>query len=107
MKHHIHAGRVIRSTTQALAIAVFTLAFSTVVGALSTLPGGLGAAEASIAGMLVLLLGMEKDSAAAATLLIRFATLWFGVSLGLLVWAFSPDLLGLRAGNRQKVVDNG
>jgi len=81
---------------QTLSIAVFVLAFSTVVGAVSTLPGGLGAAEASIAGMLILLLGLGSDAAAAATLLIRFATLWFGVSLGLLVWAFSPDLLGLR-----------
>jgi hypothetical protein len=27
--------------------------------------------------------------------LIRLATLWFGASLGLIVWAFSRDLLGL------------
>lgn len=74
-------------------IAVFILAFSTVIGALSTLPGGLGAAELSIAGMLVLLLGLSADTAAAATLLIRFATLWFGVGLGLLTWLFSRDLL--------------
>ncbi len=80
-----------------LSIAVFVLAFSIVIGAVSTLPGGLGASEASIAGMLVLLLGVGADTAAAATLLIRFATLWFGVSLGLLTWAFSPDLLGMRA----------
>ena len=81
----------------ALSNAVFILAFSTVVGAVSTLPGGLGAAEASIAGMLVLLVGLHSDVAAAATLLIRFATLWFGVSLGLLVWARWPELLGLKA----------
>lgn len=79
-----------------LSMAVFILSFSTVIGAVSTLPGGLGAAEASIAGMLILLLGMGSDRAAAATLLIRFATLWFGVGLGLLTWAFSPDLLGVR-----------
>lgn len=77
-----------------LSIAVFVLAFSTVIGAVSTLPGGLGAAEASITGMLVLLLSLETGTAAAATLLIRFATLWFGVGLGLLVWGFSPELLG-------------
>ncbi len=76
---------------QTLSIAVFTLSFSTVVGAASALPGGLGAAEASIAGMLVLLLGVPQGQAAAATLLIRFATLWFGVGLGLLVWLFSSD----------------
>ncbi|MFN2282513.1 MAG: YbhN family protein [Anaerolineales bacterium] len=68
-------------------IAVFVLAFSTVIGAVSALPGGLGAAEASIAGMLAILLGLARDTAAAATILIRFATLWFAVVLGLTVWA--------------------
>jgi uncharacterized membrane protein YbhN (UPF0104 family) len=38
---------------------------------------------------------LPADTAAAATLLIRLATLWFGVSLGLIVWAFSKDLLGM------------
>ncbi len=79
---------------ETLSLAVFTLAFSTVVGAASALPGGLGAAEASIAGMLVLLLGLPESQATAATLLIRFATLWFGVALGLLVWLFWRDLPG-------------
>jgi uncharacterized protein (TIRG00374 family) len=81
---------------EVFAIAVFVLSFSTVVGAVSALPGGLGAAEASISGMLILLLGLDAGTAAAATLLIRFATLWFGVGLGLIVWAFSRDLLGLK-----------
>ncbi len=80
---------------QTLSLAVFVLAFSTVIGAVSALPGGLGAAEASIAGMLTLLLGLAASVAAAATLLIRFATLWFGVALGLLVWALSPGLITL------------
>ena len=79
-----------------LGLAVFTLSFSTVVGAVSALPGGLGAAEASIAGMLTLLGGITPAVATSATLLIRLATLWFGVLLGLVVWAFSLDLLGLR-----------
>ena len=78
---------------ETLSIAVFVLSFSTIVGAVSTLPGGLGAAEASIAGMLALLLSLPPGIPAAATLLIRFATLWFGVSLGLGVWAVSSDLL--------------
>lgn len=88
-------GLGIRSGWDVLSIAVFVLSFSTLIGAVSTLPGGLGAAEASIAGMLVLLLNLHADRAAAATLLIRFATLWFGVGLGLLIWIFSSDLLGL------------
>jgi uncharacterized protein (TIRG00374 family) len=80
---------------ETLSISVFVLSFSTVVGAVSALPGGLGAADASIAGMLTLLLGLETDISAAATLLIRFATLWFGVGLGLVSWMFSKDLLGI------------
>ena len=76
-----------------LSIAVFVLAFSTVIGAISALPGGLGAAEASIAGMLTLLLKLSRDTSAAATLIIRFATLWFAVLIGLVVWAFSSKLL--------------
>ncbi len=76
-------------------LAVFILSFSTLVGAVSSLPGGLGAAEVSIAGMLALLANTPAETAAAATLLIRFATLWLGVSLGLLVWAFTPSLFRL------------
>jgi uncharacterized protein (TIRG00374 family) len=76
-----------------LSTSVFVLSFSTIVGAVSTLPGGLGASEASIAGMLSLIVLLPASTSAAATLLIRFATLWFGVALGLLVWSFSSDLL--------------
>lgn len=80
-----------------LSIAVFTLSFSIVIGAASTLPAGLGASEASIAAMLAVLLGLTADVSAAATLLIRLATLWFGVALGLIVWAFSREMLGFNA----------
>lgn len=64
--------------------AAFILGVSTLIGAASMLPGGLAAAEGSLAG-LILLLGLTHDPsiAAAATLLIRFATLWLGVIVGL------------------------
>lgn len=75
-----------------LANAVFVLAVSTLVGSASTLPGGLGAAEASITGLLLLTITSDHAIAAAATLLIRLATLWFGVSLGLTAWAVTPRL---------------
>lgn len=81
---------------ETFALAVFILSFSTVIGAVSALPGGIGAAEISIAGMLVLLLGLAADTAAAATMIIRFATLWFGVGLGLISWIFSRDFLLVR-----------
>jgi glycosyltransferase 2 family protein len=86
--YFILKGLAVPGGWNTLSIAVFVLAFSTVIGAISALPGGLGAAEASIAGMLILLLSLTGDTAAAATLLIRFATLWFAVTLGLAVWAF-------------------
>ncbi len=84
------------ATADTTANAIFILAFSTVVGAVTALPGGLVAAEASIAGMLALVAGADAALASAATLLIRLATLWFGLLLGLAAWAYSLDLLGLR-----------
>lgn len=92
----ILVGFGLPASLQLAATAVFILAFATVIGAVSALPGGLGAAEASIAGMLTLLVGIEPALATTATVLIRLATLWFGVALGILVWVFSPDLMGLR-----------
>jgi uncharacterized membrane protein YbhN (UPF0104 family) len=92
-------GLGIPPSTHLLALAIFILAFSTIVGSVTALPGGLGAAEASIAGMLALLAGLGAPQAAAATLLIRLATLWFGVALGLITWTFSGDLIGLQEEN--------
>jgi hypothetical protein len=45
---------------------------------------------------LALITGASPAVAAAATLLIRMGTLWFGVLLGLIVWAFSPHMIGLK-----------
>jgi len=98
----ILVGLGIPPVWETLSIAVFVLAFSTVIGAVSALPGGLGAAEASISGMLILLLNVSTDIAAAATLLIRFATLWFGVGLGLIVWVFSRELMGIGSRETKK-----
>ncbi|HBY99657.1 MAG: flippase-like domain-containing protein [Ardenticatenaceae bacterium] len=62
--------------------AIFILAFATIIGAIVMMPGGLGGAEASIAGLLQLMVRTPETVAVAATLLIRFGTLWFGVGLG-------------------------
>lgn len=66
-------------------IATFVLAVSSLAGALSMLPGGLGVAEASVTAMLLVLVPAGEfgpGEAVAGTLLIRFATLWFAVILG-------------------------
>lgn len=61
--------------------ALFIYAFSMLVGALSFLPGGLGGAEATMVALLMLN-HVAQPQAVAATLIIRLATLWFAVALG-------------------------
>lgn len=66
-----------------LRFAVFVYAISMLAGALSFMPGGLGGAEAVMVGLLVWS-GAGTAEAVGATVLIRVATLWFAVVLGLL-----------------------
>jgi len=63
--------------------ATFIYASASLLGAMSFLPGGLGATEGSMAILLMQVSKLGKDPAIAATLLVRFATLWFAVLLGL------------------------
>ncbi|GAB4346446.1 MAG: lysylphosphatidylglycerol synthase transmembrane domain-containing protein [Gammaproteobacteria bacterium] len=65
----------------ALPIAFFIYSFSMLVGAISFLPGGLGSAEIVMA-LLLVLNGASHAEAASATLVIRLATLWFAVLIG-------------------------
>lgn len=101
----ILVGLGIEPGIQKLGMAVFILAFSTIVGAASALPGGLGAAELSIGSMLTFIAGVSPSEAAAATLLIRLATFWLGLGLGILVWLLFPDLIGLQ--NREEIHAEG
>jgi glycosyltransferase 2 family protein len=71
-------------------IVVFSV--GSLAGALSFLPGGLGVAETSMTGLMQVLGDVSKAAAAAATLLIRIATLWFAVALGLLGLAVEERL---------------
>lgn len=65
-----------------LQTAMFIYAFAILVGAVSFLPGGLGGTEAAMTALLVLN-HLGQPEAVAATVLIRIATLWFAVALGL------------------------
>lgn len=62
--------------------ATFVFAFSSIAGAVVFLPGGLGVAEVSMAGILIIF-GIDKGIAVSATLIIRLCTLWFGVFIGI------------------------
>jgi uncharacterized protein (TIRG00374 family) len=61
--------------------AVPVYAWSTIVGAVSTLPGGIVGTEASMVALL-LQTGIGRTDAATAVLLVRLATLWFAVLIG-------------------------
>lgn len=78
------------------AFAAYALAM--LAGALSFLPGGLGGTEAVMVAILIHG-GMPEPQAVAATVIIRLATLWFAVGLG--VCALMAGGLG-RHGNVPK-----
>lgn len=84
-------------------LCAFILSVSSLIGAVTFLPGGLGTTDVSITGMLQVLVPialapavtvMSKDTAVAATLLIRFSTLWFGVAIGLIALSLVQRVIG-------------
>ncbi|HWO19768.1 MAG TPA: lysylphosphatidylglycerol synthase transmembrane domain-containing protein [Kofleriaceae bacterium] len=81
-----------------LPLAMVIYASTTIAGALSFLPGGLGVTE----GAMILLLvesaaGLSDAAAFDATLLTRLATLWFAVVLGLFCLAIARRKIARRA----------
>ena len=80
--------------------AVSIYAASTLLGAITMLPGGLVGTEG---GMVTLLqqLDLTRAAASSATLVVRICTLWFAVVLGVLglayvQWRMSPAPAGMR-----------
>lgn len=69
---------------QPFLVVVFIFAVSSLAGALSFVPGGIGVAEAGLAGMFVTVAGLAGGTSAALTLVIRVATLWFATLIGIL-----------------------
>lgn len=69
--------------------AIFVFAMTTLLGAISFMPGGLGVAEASMIGVLGLFGMITDESVATATVVLtRGATLWWAV-----LWGFVAFLL--------------
>lgn len=71
-----------------LLVALFAHAFSSIVGALSFIPGGLFVTEGTL-GVFFVMVGIGSGDAVTATLLIRAVTLWFAVVLGTFVFLVS------------------
>lgn len=83
-----------------LAATLFIFASSTLIGAASMIPGGLGAMEASLVYQLVDA-GATQSQAVAATLAIRLSTLWTGMLIGsLMLLSFSHESEAMRLATR-------
>lgn len=79
------------SLVQALPI----YAAATLVGAISTLPGGLIATEGTMVALLQQA-GIARGAASAGTLLVRLVTLWFAVVVGLIALACLTKFLPVK-----------
>jgi glycosyltransferase 2 family protein len=70
----------------------FLYAFATIAG--GAMPGGIGVADGALIGGAVEILGVSEPISVASALLIRVATLWFGVVLGAIALLWFDRLLG-------------
>ncbi|HRJ40903.1 MAG: YbhN family protein [Caldilineaceae bacterium] len=86
-------GMGAEATIGAALIAIFIFSISSIIGAVVATPGGLGGTEGSLVALSEQLLGLARTPASAGALLVRFATLWFGVALGIVSFALWPHLL--------------
>lgn len=68
-----------------LVLSTFVFSFASLAGAVSLIPGGLGVAEATLSGLLVIF-GLSSTIAVGAALIMRLGTLWYGAVLGFLVY---------------------
>lgn len=73
--------------------ASFSYSFSTIVGALSMLPGGLGLTEGSLTFLLIQK-NVPLDVSVTTTFIIRVVTLWFAVLVGIVSLALYQKRFG-------------
>ena len=73
--------------------ASFSYSFSTIVGAISMLPGGLGLTEGSLTYLLIEK-GITADISVTTTFIVRAVTLWFAVLVGIISLSFYQKRFG-------------
>jgi uncharacterized protein (TIRG00374 family) len=78
---------------QTAAGSLFVFSVAAIVGAVMATPGGLGGTEATLVALSQSVLDLGRAPATAASLIIRLATLWFGVGIGIVCLARWPELL--------------
>ena len=77
-------------------VIVFIFAVSSLAGVLSMLPGGIGVAEAGLAGMFASVAELPGGLSVALTFVIRLATLWFATLIGVMGLLLVRRIVGRR-----------
>jgi uncharacterized protein (TIRG00374 family) len=75
--------------------SLLVFSFAMLMGILSAFPSGVGVMEVSMAALLTIFLGFRPEIAAAATILFRLATFWFGFLIGITLWFLWGKDLGI------------
>ena len=88
-------------TPLSLSIAMAIYAISLLAGALSFIPGGIGATEA-VMYLLLTQVGVDPETALIIPLVNRISTLWYAVMLGLLSSLYLSFLPNQKTGNNTK-----
>lgn len=70
-------------------ISLFVFSTAQIFGMVSTLPGSIGVADATLVALLKATLGLNSTLSSAVTIMARIATLWFGVILGMVVLVYT------------------
>lgn len=78
----ILVGIGLPATPETFFQALLVISLSVVAGALSGMPGSIGASDLTITGALQHLVGLSLPQAGFVTLVARFVQLWFGVLVG-------------------------
>ena len=81
-------------------VVVFIFAVGSIAGGVSMLPGGIGAAEAGMAGMFGTVAGLSGGTSVALTFVIRLATLWFATLVGVVGLLLVRRIIGEPADDR-------
>ncbi len=79
---------------QTISVLAFIFTFTSILGFVTMMPGGLGVTEASKLSLLMVLLSVPKIKAVSIVILIRLFTLWFGVLLGIMALLYLSHRLG-------------
>jgi glycosyltransferase 2 family protein len=86
-------------------VSLLVFSFAMLMGILSSFPAGVGVVEVAMAALLTLLSGFKPEIAAAATILFRLASFWFGFLFGLLTWMITGKSLGIQT-NEGRIIDS-